>query len=156
MKKALILTLFVSAALAFGWYYIPSDTKNKMLAFVGAAAIHDTGEIKNIIKNSVLPQNPEEKREVLIRELKKNLKEIKEATNPQISLNRKSKSTASVNTNLAPSPKIKELISSSESAIEKLEEANGDKSVTEKITERMLEIIMPKASEKTECVPPAN
>src|SRR3989338_1305966 len=109
-----------------------------------------------MIKNSVLPQNPEEKREVLIRELKKNLKEIKEATNPQISLNRKSKSTASVNTNLAPSPKIKELISSSESAIEKLEEANGDKSVTEKITERMLEIIMPKASEKTECVPPAN
>ena len=126
-----------------------------MLAFVGAAAIHDTGEIKNMIKNSVLPQNPEEKREVLIRELKKNLKEIKEATSPQTSLNQKLKSAVSVDPKPAPSQKIKELISSSESAIEKLEEANGDKSVTEKITERVLEIIMP-SKEKIECLPPAN
>jgi len=155
MKKIIILTLFVSAALASGWYYVPSDTKNKMLAFVGAAAIHDTGEIKNMIKNSVLPQNPEEKREVLIRELKKNLKEIKEATSPQTSLNQKLKSAVSVDPKPAPSQKIKELISSSESAIEKLEEANGDKSVTEKITERVLEIIMP-SKEKIECLPPAN
>src|SRR3989338_1482235 len=136
MKKALILTLFVSAALASGWYYVPSDTKNKMLAFVGAAAIHDTGEIKNMIKNSVLPQNPEEKREVLIRELKKNLKEIKEATSPQTSLNQKLKSAVSVDPKPAPSQKIKELISSSESAIKKLEEANGDKSVRKKKTKK--------------------
>ena len=125
-----------------------------MLSFIGAAATRDTGEIKNIFKETVLPKNPEEKREVLIQELKKNLREIKEVADPGNYISQNPKSSTAINKNTASSQnKIKELISSSENAIEKLEESNGDKSITEKITERVIEIILP-GKEKTKCVLP--
>lgn len=149
MKRVSVLILFSFAAIAFGWFYIPNNAKNKMLAFVGAAVERDSGEIKNIFKDAVLPENPEEKRGILIQELKKKLKEIKETAVLPPLANSKLKSAGLLDKNA--SSKIKELISSSESAIEKLEEANGDKSVTEKITERVIEIILP-SKEKTECV----
>lgn len=152
MKRIVISTIFTFIALASGWYFVPNNIKSKTLAFVGAAVEHDSGEIKNIFKDAVLPENPEEKREILIQELKKNLKEIKEAAILPPFANQKLKSAGPPDKNIAS--KIKELISSSESAIEKLEEANDDKSVIEKITERVIEIILPD-KETDECVPAA-
>ena len=135
MRKFLLSSILIIFAVAAGWYYVPQDFKDKTAAFIGVAASRDTGEIKNFIGDVILPQDPEKRREVLVKELKKNLLEIKERamnTGKAITFPKK------LNTKT-----IEEIISSSEGIIKELEESNDDSSLGEKIQDRVLDLVLP-------------
>ena len=138
MRKFLLSSILIIFAVAAGWYYVPQDFKDKTAAFIGVAASRDTGEIKNFIGDVILPQDPEKRREVLVKELKKNLLEIKERI---VKTEKDGKAAAPLKKINAKT--IEEIISSSEGIIKELEESNDDSSLGEKIQDRVLDLVLP-------------
>lgn len=127
--------------IALGWYYVPQNIRDGLTAFIGLAARRDTGEIKTFLADTVLPEDPKERREVLIQELKKNISEIKkkataESGNEKIISSHKGKVVT----------EIDGLIGASEKALEELEKSNEDKPVSQTVTERVIETILQKSS----------
>ncbi|MBI2640837.1 MAG: hypothetical protein HYW91_03055 [Candidatus Sungbacteria bacterium] len=139
MKKFILSTMLVIFTIAAGWYYTPIQIREKLTAFIGVAATRNTGEIKNFLADSVLPEDPKERRGVLIQELKKNIAEIKRQSDPK-SANDKSPAAK------AQTETTQELIGATEKALEELEKSNEDKPASQTVTERIVEIILPKSS----------
>ena len=143
MRKFLLSSILIIFAVAAGWYYVPQDFKDKTAAFIGVAASRDTGEIKNFIGDVILPQDPEKRREVLVKELKKNLLEIKERamnTGKAITFPKK------LNTKTT-----EEIISSSEKIIKELEESNSDKSLAQEAGGKILDNVFPRRPTAEQC-----
>ena len=65
MKTIFSLAILISLV-AVGWYYIPPPTKNKMVAFVGGALDRESKKFPALIRDQVLPEDPEKKREALL------------------------------------------------------------------------------------------
>ena len=146
MKKFFIYTSLVIFAIAVGRYYIPQSIKEKAMAFIGAAASRDTEEIKTFLGDTLLPQNPKDRREVLIKELKKDLYEIK----------RRTKKTVKDGKTITPAEKFdnkttEEIISSSEDIIKELEVSNNDRPLGQEVGERILDIIFPGRPTPEQC-----
>lgn len=139
MRRFIFSAVLMLLMVATGWYYAPQNIRDQLTAFIGIATRRDTGEIKNFLTDSVLPQDPKERREVIIQELKKNVAELKRRSDPK-----KEKAKAA-------DPKVQtltmeEIIKSSEAALDELEKSNEDKPVSQTITERIIEKILPKGS----------
>lgn len=139
MRKFILSTSLVLFLVAVGWYYTPPQIRDKISAFIGVAARRDTGEIKNFLADSVLPEDPKERREIIIQELKKNIAEIKRRSDPKSA---KEKSPASK----VQSVTTEELIGASEKALDELEKSNEDNPTVQAITDRVLEIVVPGSS----------
>lgn len=151
MIRFFVGTLLVIAAVAAGWHYTPVNIKAQILGFVGLAA--PRREIKNFIEDVVLPADPEERREVLIQELKKNVGELKrravrsgaiEADAPAAGQDAGSPALAKAST--------EKVIGGAEKLIEELEKSSGDKSVGGQIIERIIDRVL-RVSEPVECKP---
>ena len=125
MKTIFSLAILISLV-AVGWYYIPPPTKNKMVAFVGGALDRESKKFPALIRDQVLPEDPEKKREALLGELKQKLAEMKTVVSDI------------------------DLILQSEKILEALEEANQEKpGITDKILERIFS-----SPQKQVCVEP--
>lgn len=136
MRKFILSTALLIFAVAVGWYYTPQNIRDQLTAFIGLAARRDTGEIKNFLADSVLPQDPKERRGVIIQELKKNVAELKRRSDPKSAKEK----TAT------PKVTTEAIIGASEKALGELEKSNDDKPVSQTITERIIEKILPKSS----------
>ncbi len=139
MKKFIFSTTLVIFVIAAGWYYTPSQIRERLSAFIGLAARRDTGEIKNFIEDVVLPEDAAERREVLIGELKKNITEIKRRSDPKAQGSGENKTKAAT---------TGELIEASERALEELEKSSGDASVGGAVADKILEIVLPNSPTK--------
>lgn len=139
MRKFFLSTALVMFTVAAGWYYTPPQIRDKLTAFIGTAARRNTGEIKTFLADTVLPEDPKERREVIIRELKKNTAELKRRSDPKSA---KEKPAADKIQNITTA----ELIGASEKALEELEKSNEDKPVSQTVTERIIETILQKSS----------
>lgn len=136
MRKFILSATLLVSAIAVGWYYAPQNIRDQLTAFIGIAARRDTGEIKNFLQDSVLPQDPKERRGVLIQELKKNIAELKKRSDP----------SGTKEKIAAPNVKTEAIIGASEKALDELDKSNEDKPVSQTITERIIEKILPKGS----------
>lgn len=134
MKKFFISTLLIVSSVSVGWYYAPQNIRERLTAFIGLAARRDTGEIKNFFEETVLPQDPKERRGVLIGELRKNIGEIKKRADP------KAKGDGKNNIGVATT---QELIEAAEGALGELEKSSGDASVGGAVADKVLDIILP-------------
>ncbi len=126
--KLIISSIIGILALAVFWYYVPEPTRNKVVTFTGKAVQYDPKEIPALAKNEFLPKNPEEKREVLIAELKKNIENIKAGT------------------------EIPKSIIEAEKLLAELAVANKEKTVATGVLNRALDLVLP--SKAPECAPP--
>ena len=135
MKKFFVSTTLIIFSVSVGWYYTPNAIREKMVAFVGLAAERNTGEIKNFLADTILPSDPQERREVLIGELKKNIAEIKRWSDPKTAQGGKNTKIKTETT--------KELLEASEKALEELEKSSGDSSVGGVVADKILDAILP-------------
>lgn len=149
MKKFLFSTILLIFIIAVGWYYLPISWR-KQAAFLMAAVMgRDTGEIKNIVKNEILVSDQEKRKSVLVKELKKNIAEIKKQTGGGTKKN--TKEDSSVSPIKSGDQTIGALIGASEKALEELEKIGGGGSSGEKIIERVVEYILPSAGQGGQC-----
>lgn len=149
MIKFFIYTFLVITALVIGWRYLPDHIRNKASAFIGIAAKGDKQEVKRFVEDVALPKDPKEKRKTLLEELKKNVAELKRRNIVPQGI----KSSASDNTESATSLKkasADQLIGAAGGIIKELEDANNDESIGQKITERIIDAVLPSRQE-AEC-----
>ena len=142
MIRFFVGTIVIIVLVAGAWYYTPVSIKEKVLGFVGLAA--PRGEIKNLGEDVILPADPEERREVLVRELKKNVGELKRRAAKSGTVD----AGMSISVRDTASPVIakadtKEVIGAAEKLLDELEKSSGDKSAGDKILERIIERILP-------------
>lgn len=146
MIRFFITTLLVISAVAAGWYYTPANVKAQILGFVGIAA--SRREIKNFIEDVVLPADPEERREILVQELKKNVGELKRravqggAIEAGVAVAREDAASPAL-----AKAKTEEVIGASEKLLDELRQANDDKSVGGTIIERIIDRVLPATQE---------
>lgn len=149
MFKFFIYTFLVIAALVIGWHYLPDYVRDRAVAFIGIAARGDKQEVKKFVEDVVLPKDPKEKRKVLLEELKKNITELKKRN----IVSQEIKSQTNYNTeSVTPLKKASadQLIGAAGGIIKELEDANGDGTIGQKITERIIDAILPPRKE-AEC-----
>lgn len=151
MLKFLIYTFLVIIALIIGWRYLPDHIRDKTAAFIGLAARGNKQEVKRFVEDVVLPKDPREKRKVLLEELKKNITELKERNNLSLGVK------PDTNHNIKSAIHLKQtssdqLIGAAGGIIKELEDANGDESIGQKITERIIDAVLPSRKEAAECV----
>ena len=102
----------------------------------------------NIVKDKLLPKNPQVARKELLRELKKNLEEMKkyaEGTSGPLS-DARGKQREAKSDDLAA---FSELVGESEGMVVELEAINNNITLKEKIADRVLDVF---SSEKDICV----
>lgn len=121
--KLIISTITGLIVFAVVWYYIPEPTKDKVVNFTGKAVQSDPKELPTLAKEEFLP-NPEEKREILIGELKKNLENIKTGTD------------------------LPKSIAESEKLLEELKTLNQEKPISASVFNRALDLILPAKNEQ--------
>lgn len=131
--------LLIIVLVWFGWHYTPPEVKSRILKTVGIAARRDPVEIRHFLRDVVLPADPAERRAVLTSELKENIAELKRrvdapalapASDPELS-----------------KASLPELISASDGIIRELEVSHRDMSLKEKVTERVLDAVLPRPAE---------
>lgn len=125
-----------------GWRYVPQSMKEHLSPQFAGVLGNGRERAVEIVKTKLLPQNPREQREVLLASLKKNIGEIKERAIEAGMSDTKGGSAKKTK------PALPELIAESEQVIHELEKVNGDISLKEKITEKVLNAF---ASEKEVC-----
>lgn len=171
MKKILFLILFVGIVVLVAWRHLPVEMRQKGAAFVGIALKRDGQEFKKFVEDAVIPQSSEKRREVLIKELKSNIQEIKrQVAPPYKGENPTAFSSESVlqqkesekNDLARPDAKsadnspfgevTKELIIRSEKVIQELEKVNNDNGLQREVASRVLDKILPSKEELTDCV----
>lgn len=136
MKKFLSATMLIIFVSAVGWYYLPQNWREKIFASIGVAWRGDKQEVKEFINGTLLPQDPEKRRVVLLQELKKNLYEIKKRESNDTAKSKEDEvGQVAANTG--------ELIGAAEKVIKELENTNTDKSVTREVVERIVERLLP-------------
>jgi len=144
MLKFLIYISVLVFAITISWHYLPPHIREKAAAFVGIARKGDKQEVKRFIEEVILPPDPKKRREVLLKELKKNITEVKQRFSNKTKDNAPAKTSS--NESSFASASSGELIGSAEDLIKELEEANDDASIGEKITERIIDTILPPQS----------
>lgn len=132
MKKLLSAILVVVFASTVGWYFMSEGWRGKISSAASVALRGDKQEIKKYFKDTILPQDPEKRRTVLLDELKKNLAEIKKrGTDGSIS---------------------QDFIGPAEEIVKELEAANHDKTLSREVMERVANKFLPPVKqENIEC-----
>ena len=131
--------------LGVGWHYTPRHTRERLLGFIGIVSRGNVGDVKTAIGDLILPEDPEERREILIGELKKNLRELR----AQAGEGEAAADASGVQASAIAAASTGELIAASEDIIKELEAANGDKSVGGTIIERIIDRALP--AQSVEC-----
>lgn len=162
MKRSTLYTLLVIAVLAVGWYYAPEEWRDRAKAFIGLAVERGKEESGKLAARAVdaiipkiTPENPVKKREVALQELKKNLAALKENKVIAPLLQRSDAISATSTPRVSASTggagaSVSEIITKSEKLIQEIETLNAKPTVTETITNRVVETIVSK-KEMQEC-----
>lgn len=146
MRRLIISSILLITLVGIGWHYTPQRVRERLLGFVGVAARGDADGVKKAIGDLVLPKDPEERRRVLIGELKKNVDELKRRAIPGVEAEtgapviRQSEAAEG-----AQAESAEAIIGNTEKLLGELAESNGDKSVGGTIVERIVERILPAA-----------
>lgn len=145
MKKAILGGLLIAGLLGAGWRYAPPRIREQLLGFIGMASRRDVAEIRRAIGAAVLPEDPTERRKALTQELNRRIRELRRR---ELVEHRGAKATLSAgitaDEGMTGSPTA-EVLAGAEQIVKELEGANQDASVGTKITERILERILPAA-----------
>lgn len=131
MKNVITILFVIGLASAVGWYFMPEGWRGKISSAASVTLGGNKQEIKKYFKDEILPQDPEKRRTVLLEELKKSLTEVKKEGAGGL---------ASQN-----------FLASAEEIVKDLEEANHDKTLSQKIVERVVNKILPVKNETAEC-----
>ncbi len=131
MNKFFTTILVIIFASAVGWYFMPEGWRGKISSAASIALRGDKQEIKKFIGKTVLPEDPEKRRTVLLGELKKSLAEVKKGG--------------------ADGLTSQNFLGTVEEIVKDLEEANHDKSIIQKITERVVDKVFPVKNEAAQC-----
>lgn len=134
-------SVFIIIALIATWAYIPLPVRQKTAAFIASATGTDP-QNSALVEEIFISSSPEKKREVLLGQLKKEIGEIKKTvTEEKTSVT--NKVAAEPNNQPALGENSPDPIAAVEEIIKKLEEVNDDEGIKEKITEKVLETILP-------------
>jgi hypothetical protein len=131
--KLIFSVVFGILALAVIWYYVPEPTRNKLVNFTGKVIQHDPKELPELAKRGFFPKDPEEKREILIGQIKTNLERIKTGLPAQTGT------------------EVPKSIAEAERLLVELKAANQEKTIATGVLDRALEAILP--SKISECTP---
>lgn len=136
-------TAFLVFALAVAWYYAPSNVRDNATAFIGGVFRNGAKNVPAFVRKTVTPQDPTEKRKLLLRDLKKNLSDIKGKVTSAVG--------QTTEESVSGSSEIATLVGASEDIINKLEASSEEAGVSSKITERILDTVLPRTKRGGEC-----
>lgn len=150
MKKAIFSAVLVAALAGIGWRYASPRTREQLLGFVGMAARRDTGEARRVIGDAVLPQDPRERRASLTGDLHRRIRELQRRDIAETQ-----GADAALAAGLAPDTALADVpaadvLAGALDIIKELEGANDDASLGTRVTERILERLLPDAACKAE------
>ena len=145
MRKELITGLMIAVAGAVGWHYASPQTRETLLGFVGMASRRDTQELRHTIRDAVLPEDPIARRAALAKNIQRSIRELQRR---EITAERGAETA--IAGGFAEDEELSgkttaEVLAGARNAVAELEGANKDTSVGTKITERILERILPAA-----------
>jgi DNA primase catalytic subunit len=142
MIRLFFWTIVIAAGVWTGWYYTPAEIKGQILGFVGLAS--QRREVKNFIEDGVLPPDPEERREVVVKELKKNVGELKRRSIRSGTVEETALSAGEAGASPAiAAASTASVAAAADKLLDELEKSSGDKSLGGRIIERILERILP-------------
>lgn len=157
MKHFFFLTLLIIAIVAVGWRYLPQSIREKASAFIAATLRKDSTEIKNLLRENILSQNPEKRRAVLTQELKRHVREVKKrvAMKPVAGVEKNEDGLLSIlrlpSDDELQAASTQSIVDGAEQLIEALEDANDDTSIGAEIRDRVLEWVLPAKRGQVEC-----
>ncbi|OGZ97008.1 MAG: hypothetical protein A3J10_04295 [Candidatus Sungbacteria bacterium RIFCSPLOWO2_02_FULL_54_10] len=146
MTKALLNGLMLSALAIAGWHYAPPQMRDSLLGLVGMASRRDTAQIRRVIGDAVLPEDPITRRAVLAQDIQRSIRELQRRA-----ITETRGADAALAAGLGEDQELAgktsaEILAGAGNAVAALEGANKDTSVGMKITERILERILPGAA----------
>lgn len=145
MKKTPFAGILIAALAGASWHYASPQTREALLGFIGLASRRDAGEIRRAIGDAVLPDDPIARRAVLAEGLKRSIRELQRRT-----ITDEQGTEAAAAAGFVPDKELAgkttaDILAGAGNAITELEGANKDESAGTKITERILERILPAA-----------
>lgn len=143
MLKAILTLVLAGALLWTGWHYVSPRTRDAILGFIGMAQRRDTAEVQRMIGDSLLPEDPAERRVALTADLDARIRELRRR---EVAAAQGSGVAAAAG--LLPDPEFAavptpDILAGASQAVRALEEVNKDASVKTKVTERILDRILP-------------
>lgn len=165
MKKAIILTLGVAGILLIAYYVIPNNsTLGKVKAQVSDFITGRTIEIKNSFKDIAPKSQSQKDQKELLGELKENLNELKDRVDQKSDkiseikneiINLKASAIQADNNEKQPlsAQSTQEIIQNTEKLINTLEENNNSQSAIQRITDKILDVVLPVKETETDCPP---
>ncbi|MBI2055708.1 MAG: hypothetical protein HYT42_02340 [Candidatus Sungbacteria bacterium] len=151
--KGFVFLLIAAVGIYAIYRYVPTETKRKTLAAVGAADFFQETLPRFLREKLSIPENPEVKRKKLIDELSKSVDAIDRELNT-VSPPADTKAEAAVK---LPTPseikgkveEVRELLSKSEETIKQLGDANSGESVLRKAALGLVDKVFPPAVENS-------
>ena len=145
MGKFILFFLFLVGGIFFGWRYIPKSIQERILALLPAHTAIQSQKGTDVLRNTVIPKDPEERRGALIEELENEISKIqKEAEmdgrssqDPSLAQNEKDALAAS--------------FEETRRIMGELKDNNKDASLLKKAAIRALDRILPGAGEGEKC-----
>lgn len=149
MKKTIFGGLLIAGLVWAGWRYVPPRTREALLGFIGMASRRARGEdvpaaeIRSAIEDAVLPADPAKRREMLTRELRRNISDLRRRAVIEAE-----GAGAAIAAGFVPDDKLAsttaaDVLADTERIVKELEGANQDASAGTRVIERIIERILP-------------
>ncbi len=161
--KFFLSFLFIMAAGIAGYYYFApfksfADNLGTQMNAALILAIDGTKEqVRNLVTSNILPKNPADQREVLMKKLQSNLDQLKtkiSATNASIDNNLVNEANSGADSG---SNSVSGLINNSQQLITQLQAVNQNGSVAQNVANRVLDVVLPMKENAVSCqTTPAN
>ena len=145
MKKTMFSVAVIAALAGVSWHYASPRTHESLLGFIGMASRRDTAEGRRALGDVILPKDPAARRAALTGQLGKSIRELqRRAIATQQGADAATAAGFAADDTLA-AKKTAEILAGVANAIKELEGANTDASLGTRVTERILERILPTA-----------
>lgn len=150
MKKAVFGAVAVAVLAGAGWQYASPPARDALMGFIGMAARRDTGEVRRAIGDMALPKDPAEQRTALTAALDRRVRELQRRELAAVRGEDAARAAGFVpDTELADVPAADVLAGAAE-IITELKGAPAGVSPGTRVTERILERLLPGPACRTE------
>jgi translation elongation factor EF-1beta len=142
MKRFFFGTLFIIVAVGVGWRYAPSDTRERLLGFVGMANSVDPARVARDIKEKIMPEDPAVRRAALTTALRQKIMEIQESAGVEESAD-SGGVLVGVRTLNTSAIDIVKAADDAAQLVNQLEQSGGSGSVAGQAIQRVIDKILP-------------
>ena len=150
MKRFFITTAVLVMVAGVGWRYAPADTRESMLGFIGGARQRSGTAVRDALSRA-LPDDPAVRRAAVAGELRRAITEMeRRAGISPTAFMAGAEQGAGVSQNARPASGA-DIAQKTEDLIRELESSAPEPSLPRRITERVLDAMLPASKSNADC-----